>query len=67
MTDLFDNDEEVAEISFSPWGKVMPGKRRDIALIDADTVIFAACLNKEYGEQLMPQDFYTAEELEEIA
>lgn len=41
-------------------------KRDDIALIDADTMIFAACLHCEEQHELMSQDFYTESEWQEI-
>ena len=33
-----------------------------ILLLDADTVVFAACSTHEYAEDLMPEDFYSEDE-----
>ncbi len=35
-----------------------------IALIDCDTVVFAACTVKEYADDLLPRDMYSADEWE---
>jgi len=37
-----------------------------VALIDCDTVIYAACSGHEYAEDLMPEDFYSGEEYREL-
>ena len=39
---------EVVDISVSSSGKIYPPKNNKIALIDADTVIFGACVQNEY-------------------
>lgn len=39
---------------------------KGIALIDADTLAYTTCLQEEYGEELLPRDFYTDEEWEEL-
>jgi len=33
-----------------------------IALIDADTIVYAVCSTKEYAEEVLPREFYTDEE-----
>lgn len=40
----FGSSEEVADISINSRGDILPPKNNKIALIDADTVIFAACV-----------------------
>ncbi len=37
-----------------------------IALIDADTIAFAAAITTEYMEEVMPKEFYTEEEYAEL-
>ncbi len=37
-----------------------------IALIDADTIAFAAAISTEYSEEVMPKEFYTDEEYADI-
>ncbi len=37
-----------------------------IALCDADTIAYAACLGAEYAEDIMPESFYTPEEYQAI-
>jgi 5'-3' exonuclease len=44
----------------------MPAKNDKIALIDADTVAFAACLNVQTAGDVLGQEFYTDEEWQEI-
>lgn len=44
-------------------GVVEPTK---IALIDADTIVYAAACGSEYAEDLLPQEFYSEEEWTDI-
>jgi len=41
-------------------------KATKIALVDADTIVYAACSVCEYAEEILPEDFYTQEEWAEI-
>jgi len=58
--------DEIVDINLSQSGKVLPQKNNKIALIDADTLVFAACTTLEVADDLLPQDFYSEEEWEEI-
>jgi len=58
--------EEIADINIDTRGEVLPQKSDKIALVDADTVIFASCSVLEQVEELLPTDFYTDEEWKEI-
>jgi len=51
------------DINLSARGEVMPPKIDLIALVDADTVVFAAAVSCEYREELLHIDMYTDEEL----
>ena len=53
---------EMTDINLSSSGKIQPPKQDKIALIDADTVVFASCTMLEYVEDLLPRDMYTDEE-----
>lgn len=44
----FGNNEEATDISLGKSGKLLAPKNDTIALVDADTVIFAACSANEY-------------------
>lgn len=52
----------MADISLGEGGDILPPKNDKIALIDADTVAFAAASACEDFEQLLPRDMYTDEE-----
>lgn len=56
------NESEMVDLDISSSGKVLPPKTEMIALIDADTAIFGACLSSEYEVELLPRGFYTDEE-----
>ena len=60
------SNEEFVEINLGSNGKVLPQKNGKIALIDADTLVFAACITLEVADDLLPRDFYTDGEWEEI-
>ena len=52
----FNQDGEVEEINgVSSTGYVYPKKNDKIALIDADTIIFGACVQNEY---MVEEDVY---------
>lgn len=60
--DLFP-EGDLQDITLNSKGNSIT-KREDIALIDADTVIFSACLAMEERQELFSSDFYTEEEWE---
>lgn len=60
------SDEEMVDVELSNRGEVIPGKTDKIALIDADTLVFATCVSMQYYEDLMPDEFYGPDELELI-
>jgi hypothetical protein len=53
--------EEMADITLS-GNKVLPPKNDKIALIDADTIVFASSTSCEYCGDLLPREMYTDEE-----
>lgn len=53
---------DITPIAVDSNGEVLPEKNDKIALIDADTIIFAACCNAEEQVELMGEDFYSKEE-----
>ena len=65
LTDDVDLDE-IVDIDLDIDGKVMPEKNGKIALIDADTVAYTACLNVEVAGEVLGEDFHTAEEWQAI-
>lgn len=58
--------EDIVEIEIDIDGKVMPAVTDKIALIDADTLAYTACLSTEECESLLPDEMYTHDELMEI-
>lgn len=58
--------DTIVEVDLDIDGKVMPAKNDKIALIDADTVAFTACLNVQYGGDIMGEEFYSPEEWQAI-
>lgn len=58
--------DEVVDIDLDIDGEVMPPKNDFIALVDADTVAYTACLNVEMAGDILGRDFYTDEEWDEI-
>ena len=58
--------DEIVDIDLDIDGKVMPEKNGKIALIDADTVAYTACLNVEVAGEVLGEDFHTAEEWQAI-
>lgn len=57
---------EIVDIELDIDGKVMPEKNDKIALIDADTIAYIACLNVEVAGDILGEEFYTAEEWQAI-
>jgi len=65
--DMFDSDNgKIVDINLDSKGELLPPKNNKTLLVDADTLIFTACLNSEIVEELLPQSFYSKEEWEEI-
>ena len=64
--DYLTEDNDVAETLIDIDGKIMPAKIDKIALIDADTLAYTACLNTEECEALLPWEMYTEDEILEI-
>lgn len=60
------NLDDIVDIELDIDGKVMPEKNDKIALIDADTVAYTACLNVEFASDILGEEFYTDEEWQEI-
>lgn len=58
--------EEIADISISSNGTILPHKTKKVLLVDADTIIFTACLNSEMIDEVFPESFYHPEEWLEI-
>lgn len=56
--DIEINEDTIVDIDFDSFGVPKAPKSDKIALIDADTVIFTACLRAEYMEELLPKEFY---------
>lgn len=50
-------EEVFVDINLDIDGKVMPQKNDKIALIDADTVAYIACLNTEVGGEVLGDEF----------
>jgi DNA polymerase-1 len=53
---------EVVDISIDAFGGLVMPKNGLVALIDADTIAFTACLATEVECTALPRDFYTEEE-----
>ncbi len=60
------DDEEFVDISIDSKGEVLPKKTDKIALIDADTIVFATCSVLEIKDELLPIGMYTPVEWDEI-
>lgn len=58
--------EEFVEIDLDSAGNLVAPKHDKIALIDADTIAYIACSNTEVQESLLPRDFYSDAEWEEL-
>ncbi len=59
-------DDEIVDLNFGDYGDLLPPKENGVALIDADTLIFASCVATEVREELLPRSFYTDLEWMEI-
>lgn len=55
-------EDEMVDVDLGNGGEIFPPKNDKIALIDADTVAFAAASACETFEQLLPREMYTDEE-----
>ena len=62
----FEETSEVVDININSYGELLPEKNDKIALIDADTLVYTACLNAEEKVDLMPKEWYSMDEWEEI-
>jgi len=58
--------EEFVEIELDDQGQVMPQKIDKVALIDADTIAYIACLNTEVAAEVLPQEMYSEMEWDAI-
>ena len=58
--------EEIVDINLDGRGNLLPPKNDKIALIDADTLVFASCVSTEVREDLLPRWAYTDIEWMEI-
>ena len=59
-------DFEFVEIDLDNYGAVLPAKNDKIALIDADTLAYTACLATEVAIDILPKEFYTDIEWDSI-
>ena len=59
-------DKEMVDVDLDNAGYVCPAKTDKIALIDADTIIYASCSVLEMVDDLLPRDMYTDEEWDSI-
>ena len=57
---------EIADIELDIDGNIKPPVSGKIALIDADTLAYTACLSAEQKEDLLPREMYTDAEYTEI-
>ena len=63
---MLSEEIELVDIDLDIDGNVKPPKNDKIALIDADTIAFTACLNVEEECEVLPQEFYSDEEWDEL-
>jgi len=59
-------DEEMVDINIDSKGEILPQKNDKIALIDADTIIFASCTTLAITDELLPIEMYREDEWAEI-
>jgi len=57
---------DIVDIDLDIDGNIMPELSNKIALIDADTLAFTACLSTQQQEDLLPWEMYTEDEMLEI-
>jgi len=60
------NIDDIVDIELDIDGKVMPEKNDKIALVDADTVAYTACLNVEVAGDILGEEFYSEMEWDAI-
>lgn len=58
--------DEIVDIDIGSDGETVPEKNNKIALIDADTIAYTACLSTEVGTELLGREFYSDEEWQDI-
>lgn len=59
-------EHTLVDMDLSKGGLVKAPKNGTIALIDADTVVFGSCTSNQEITELLPREFYTDEEWEQI-
>jgi len=59
--------DDIVDIDLDTDGEVMPAKNDKIALIDADTIAYTAALNSQEECEILPREFYSDEEWEELS
>ena len=59
-------EEEYVDIDLDNKGELLPPKNDKVLLVDADTIIFAACVTTQVEEELLPRWAYTDLEWMEI-
>ena len=62
----FQETNEVVNINLNEFGELLPAKNDKIALIDADTLIYTACLNAEQKVDLMAKEWYSLDDWTKI-
>jgi DNA polymerase I len=66
FADLESDDNEIVDLDLDTEGDIKAEANDLIALIDADTLAFAGCLNCEQQEPLLPREMYSDNEWGEI-
>lgn len=66
MLDNLDGSEELVDIDLDIDSNPLPPKNSLVALIDADTLVFTACLNTEEEVDVLGKEFHTDEEWDEL-
>lgn len=59
-------EDDFVEIDLDITGEVLPESNDLVALIDADTLAYTACLSVEVQEPVLPKEFYTDEEYTDL-
>lgn len=57
---------EYVEINLDDKGNVIPNNKDKTLIIDGDTVVFTSCLRGQEQVELLPRNFYTDEEWQDI-
>lgn len=60
------NLDDIVDIDLDVDGKPKPPKNNMIALVDADTIAYTACLNVEYAAEVLGEEFYSEQEWDAI-